>query len=230
MQLGLRSSFILFTAPILLARFSAAQDEPQKPDPVPSQQHQPKPTGVNPLTGLGMVSSVDYKPLTGEERWKLYYKQNFMSLGAATAVVIPAAMDHLYKQPPEWGSHNDALGKRLASRFGTAVIQGTTQAAACAALGQDPRYIRSGSSGWLRRAGHAALFSVLTYNNEGKRRFALGTVGSYYASSMATTLWFPGRYTALGDGVRDGNRQIALSALVNQVQEFWPEIRRIFRH
>jgi len=229
MQLGLRAVLLLFA---FVAAPSAirGQDEPQrKPDPVPSQQYQPKPTGVNPLTGLGMVSSVDYRPLTGDERWKLYYKQNFTSLGAAVAVVIPAGMDHLYKQPPEWGSHNDALGKRLASRFGTAVIQGTTQAAACAALGQDPRYIRSSSSGWLRRAGHAALFSVLTYNNEGKRRFALGTVGSYYASSMATTLWFPGRYTALGDGVRDGNRQIALSALVNEVQEFWPEIRRIFR-
>lgn len=229
MRLGFQVALLLYA---IIAAPSAlrGQDEPQqKPDPVPSKQYQPKPTGVNPLTGLGMVSSVDYKPLNGHERWKLYYKQNFMSLGAATAVVVPAAMDHLYKQPPEWGSHNDALGKRLASRFGTAVIQGTTQAAACAALGQDPRYIRSASSGWLRRSGHAILFSVLTYNKEGKRRFALGTLGSYYASSMASTAWFPERYTALGDGVRDANRQIVLSMLVNQVQEFWPEIRRIFR-
>jgi hypothetical protein len=37
-------------------------------------------------------------------------------------------------------------------------------------------------------------------------------------------------YKALGDGVRDGNRQVILAGLVNQFQEFWPEIKRyVFR-
>jgi hypothetical protein len=106
------------------------------------------------------------------------------------------------------------------------VIQGTVQSAGAAALGQDPRYIRSSDSRFLPRIGHAFVFSIITYNNEGKNRLALANLGSYYASSMLTNYWYPGRYTALGDGVRDGNRQVILAGLVNEFQEFWPEIRR----
>jgi hypothetical protein len=187
------------------------------------------PSWINPVTGLGSVSSTHYEPLTGSERRHLYLKQNFTSIGAATAVMVPSIFDQLGKQPPEWGSSAEGFSKRLASRFGTAVVQGSVQAAGCAVLGQDPRYIRSSSTGVARRAGHALLFTFLTYNEAGRPRPALATLGSYYASSMATTLWLPGRYTPLGDGVRDGTRQVLFGALVNQVQEFWPEIRRILR-
>jgi len=67
------------------------------------------------------------------------------------------------------------------------------------------------------------LFSLLTFNNDGKPRPAVATLGSYYASSMIATSWMPSRYTALGDGVRDGNRQVIMGSLANLVQEFWPE-------
>jgi hypothetical protein len=184
-------------------------------------------TEINPITGVGAVSPANYQALTGEDRWRLYFKQNFTTVGAYLGMFMGSVLDQVGNQPPEWGKGISGYGQRLVSRFGSGVIQGTIQASACAALGQDPRYIRSESEhAWLR-IGHALLYSVLTYNKEGKTRLAAATLGSYYSSSMIATSWLPSRYTPLGDGIRDGNRQVILAGASNLIQEFWPEVRKI---
>lgn len=182
---------------------------------------------INPITGVGTVSAANYQALTGEDRWRLYFKQNFTTVGAYLGMFMGSVLDQVGNQPPEWGRGISGYGQRLVSRFGSGVVQGTIQASACAVAGQDPRYIRSASEHTWSRAGHALLYSVLTYNNEGKTRLAAATLGSYYSSSMIATVWLPSRYTPLGDGVRDGNRQVILAGLSNLVQEFWPEVRKI---
>src|SRR5258706_10469805 len=182
---------------------------------------------INPITGVGTVSAVDYQALAGAQRWHLYFRQNFTTVGAYLGIFMGSVLDQLGNQPPEWGQGISGYGERLVSRFGSGIVQGTIQASACALVKQDPRYIRSGSERPWPRAVHALLYSVLTYNNEGKPRLAVATVGSYYSSSMIATTWLPTRYSPLGDGVRDGNRQVILASLSNLVQEFWPEIRKI---
>jgi len=188
-----------------------------------------KELGINPLTGTGSVSGISYSPLTNKQRWQLYLNQNFRTTGAYLGMFASSLIDHVQDSPPEWGDGAEGYGKRLASRFGTNVIQGTVQAAGCAALGFDPRYVRSKSTGTLSRTGHALLYTFVTLNNEGKPRPSVATLGSYYASGMMSVLWLPQRYTALGDGIRDGNRQVIYSGLFNVVQEFWPEVKRLFR-
>ena len=198
--------------------------------PAPASPNDKDATSVNAITGLGMVSSIDYKPLTRHQRWEFYINQNFTSVGSYFGPVVSSIIDQSSGQPPEWGGGFEGYGKRLGSRIGTGVIQGTVQSAGAAALGQEPRYIRSADSGVFHRIGHAFVYTLITYNNEGKKRPALATLSSYYVSSMLTNAWYPDRYTALGDGVRDGNRQVILAGLINQFQEFWPEIRRyVFR-
>ncbi len=202
-------------------------------DPGGPVQHPPAPapeqkaaTSVNVFTGMGMVSSDHYQPLTRRQRWDYYVNQNFTSVGSYFGPVLSSIIDQSNGQPPEWGGGMGGYGKRLASRFGTGVIQGSVQSAGTTILKQDPRYIRSSDQRILRRIGHAFIYTIITYNDSGQNRLAIATLGSYYASSMLTNYWYPGRYTALGDGVRDGNRQVILAGLLNQFQEFWPEIRR----
>ncbi len=211
-----------------------AQDSPEKPAAGPAlapnpQQTAKDATSVNIFTGLGTTSGEGYKPLTGKQRWQYYINQNFFSVGAFLGPVLSAGLDQVSDEPPEGGGGVKGYSERLASRLGTGIIQGSTQSLGCAILGQEPRYIRSSDEGVFHRIGHAFVFSLITYNKEGKKRIAFATLGSYYVSSVATDAWFPERYTALGDGIRDGNRQVILSGFVNQFQEFWPEIRRLFR-
>jgi hypothetical protein len=186
-------------------------------------------TKINIFTGIGRVSKDGYKPLTGKERWHLYLNQTFVPPEAYFGALWSSLVDHISHDPPEWGQGMAGYGLRLASRFGTNVVQNSILAVGAATLHEEPRYISSSSKGFFHRSGHALLFTVVTYNNRVKTTPAIASVGSIYAASMITTLWMPKRYTMLGDGVRDANLQLAFSGMSNVVEEFWPEIKKVFK-
>lgn len=190
-----------------------------------------QPFNVNPLTGLTSVSATNYHPLTGKERWKLYWKQNFASAGAYVGPFLTAlALDQTGNSPPAWGGGFEGFGRRLGSRIATAIVQGTFQASLAAALHEDVRYIASGQKGFKRRVRHAIAFSFLTYNNQGHTTLNISNLTSYYAATAVSTTWIPiggskVRYTLI-----NGTEQVALSVPINFVQEFWPEIiHKVFR-
>ena len=190
-----------------------------------------QPLNVNPLTGLTSVSATNYRPLTGEERWKLYWKQNFVSAGAYVGPFFTAlALDQTSNSPAAWGGGFEGFGKRLGSRIATAVLQGTFQASLAEVLHEDVRYIASGQKGLKRRVRHAILFSFLTFNNQGHTTLNIANLTSYYAATAVSTTWMPiggskARFTLI-----NGTEQIGLSVPINIVQEFWPEIvHKVFR-
>jgi hypothetical protein len=192
-------------------------------------QKKDDPTKINIFTGIGHVSEDGYKPLTGKERWHLYLNQTFAPPQAYFGVLWSSLLDHIGNVPPEWGQGMAGYGLRLTSRFGTNVVQNSILAVGAATLHEEPRYISSSSKGFFHRSGHALLFTVVTYNNGSKKTPAVAGVGSIYAASMITSLWMPKRYTMLGDGVRDANLQLAYVGMFNLVEEFWPEIRKVFK-
>jgi hypothetical protein len=117
-------------------------------------------------------------------------------------------------------------GRRLGSRLGGSLIQGTFQAPVAALLGEDTRYILSNRHTFKGRAGHALLYGFVTYNNQGHTTLNAANLGGYFAASAASTLWLPGERNVALYTLTDGSRQAGLGALVNLLQEFWPEIHR----
>ncbi|MFN8007428.1 MAG: hypothetical protein U0V70_10465 [Terriglobia bacterium] len=182
---------------------------------------------VNPLTGLVSTSSTNYKPLTPEQRWKLYFKQNYWSVGAFLGPIATSLLiDQTTGQPPEWGGGIGGYGRRLASRLGTGIVQGSFQAPVAALLKEDTRYISSGSGGIGPRMKHVFIYSFITYNNQGRKTLNIANLGGYYASSAASTLWLPQKESVGLYTLTDGSKQMGLSILVNMIQEFWPDIRQ----
>lgn len=186
---------------------------------------------VNPLTGMAVASSSNYTPLTGRERWKLYLEMTYASAGPYLSPVVNAlALDQANGTPRQWGGGFPGFGRRLASRVGNAVLQGTFQAPLAALFHEDVRYIPSNHHSFQRRALHAVLYSFLTYNNKGHPTLNIANLTAYYASTAVTTAWLPGIGNAARYTFVNSSEQIALSFPLNVVQEFWPEIRRsIFR-
>jgi hypothetical protein len=107
-----------------------------------------------------------------------------------------------------------------------AVVQGTLQAAAAAALHEDVRYISSGQTGLKKRALHAIVFSFVTYDNRGRTELNIANLSSYYASAAISTTWIPGRNNVALHTLTNGTEQMGLSVPINLLQEFWPEIRQ----
>ena len=180
---------------------------------------------VNPLTGLVSASASDYKPLTAHQRWQLYFKQNYWSVGAFLGPIVSALLvDQTTGEPEEWGGGFGGYGRRLGSRLGTGIVQGSFQAPVAALLGEDTRYISSGQEGFKSRLKHVVQFSFITYNKQGHKTLNIANIGGFYASSAASTLWLPQKQSVGIYTLSDGSKQAGLTILINMIQEFWPDI------
>lgn len=200
---------------------SQADDDP--PPSVTARERER--LAVNPVTGLVTSSAINYEPLTGRERWKVYWKQNFFSIGAYFGPVFTAlVLDQTTNSPPEWGGGLRGYGLRVASRTAGGMIQGTIQAPIAALLHEDVRYISSSQHGAKHRVLHAVEYSFLTYNEQGHPTLNIANLAAYYASTEISTAWLPDKRGGWGYTFSNGSEQIALSVPVNLLQEFWPEI------
>ena len=186
---------------------------------------------VNPITGLAVAPGASYRPLTGSERWKLYLRMTYASAGPYFSPIVNALLlDQDNGTPRQWGGGFPGFGRRLASRAGNAVLQGTFQAPLAAVLHEDVRYIPTTHRSFHRRALHAILYSFLTYNDKGHPTLNVANLTAFYASTAVTTAWLPGIQNPARYTFANASEQVALSFPLNVVQEFWPEIRRcIFR-
>ncbi len=175
------------------------------------------------------LTSSNFKPLTGEQRWRRYWKDTVFSPGLFFAAAGAASGSQLGHDPPEWGQGTEGYARRTASLLGLFTIQETVTQSGAAALHYDPRYFHCECHGFVRRASHAVLWTFLTKNDRGETRFNLPAVAGAYGSGMISMYWYPARYNPLSDGVRVGNQQIAYDLGVNLIREFSPELKRAFR-
>ena len=181
---------------------------------------------INPITGLAGTSESGYSPLTGSERWKLYFRMNYWSVGAFFSPVMTALLlDQTTGSPTQWGRGFHGFGRRVASRVGNAVLQGTFQAPLAAILHEDVRYIPTSHRSFQRRAMHAILYSFLTYNDKGHPTLNIANLTAFYTATAVSTAWLPSIQNVARYTFSNASEQIALSFPLNVVQEFWPEIR-----
>jgi hypothetical protein len=202
----------------------------QKSQPAAGESEKER-LAVNPVTGLAILSAAHYVPLTGKERWKLYWKQNYVSMGAYFGPVLTSlVLDQATNSPKQWGEGLGGYGRRLASRTGGAIIQGTVQATAAAILQEDVRYIPSEREGGARRVLHAIAYSFLTYNRVGHPTVNVPNLSGYFASAAISTRWLPGQRGVARYALTNGSEQIGLGVAVNLLQEFWFEVTNTVKH
>src|SRR5262249_18890757 len=171
-----------------------ASPKPDEPPSVPSAADKAKEAlAVNPATGRTVSPASNYIPLTGKQRWRLYWKQNFHSAGAYTRPIFFAlVIDQATNSPAAWGDGFGGFGRRLGSRIASNIVQGTIRAPIAALLHEDIRYI-SNQRG-KRRLLHAIEYSFLTYNNRGRPTLNIAKLAGYYSSTAISTAWRPGHY------------------------------------
>jgi len=186
-------------------------------------------TGVNFASGKGTVSEDDYHPLTGKERWEYYFRATYWSPAAVFGAAGPALGAQIGNFPPEWGGGIKGYSRRLASEFGNNIITNSIQSGLAALIKHEPRYVRSAKKGVLKRTGHALAFVFVTYNDEGKVRPAIANLVADYGGAFAQIAWYPRRYTVRGDGVRFGNLALGFNFIANLINEFTPDIKRVFK-
>jgi len=168
-----------------------------------------------------------YQPLTGKERWSLYWRETFWSPGAFFRTAGPGLGTHLRNDPPEWGQGAAGYSRRFANRFGRFALQESYEAAGAALLQHEVRYRHSGRSGFLPRAAYALTASFVTYDGSGRRVPHISRVGSAFAAQFTGNLWMPSGYRDTSSALRGVGMELGIGSAFHLIREFAPELKRL---
>jgi hypothetical protein len=171
---------------------------------------------------------IDWKPVTSEQRWKIYRDKTFANPGAYFRAFGAASGDQLNDRPRSWPQGLEGYSQRVGQRFVTFTLQDSVEAGLSAASGYEPRYVRCRCTGTGARIGYAFKMNFLTLNREGKQVFNWPKFAGAYSAGMASTTWVKD-YKWSAEGLQAGNSQLYFGALFNLVREFGPELKRVFK-
>ena len=93
-------------------------------------------------------------------------------------------------------------------------------------LHQDPRYYRSGDTGFWRRAVHAFRGTILTRTDSGGETLSTWRLGSDYGAAFLSNEWYPARLNTVRLGALQGSLRFGFDFASNLGSEFWPDIKR----
>ena len=128
--------------------------------------------------------------------------------------------------PEEWGQGARGYGRRFASTAGTSAIRETLAFGLDSTLHQDPRYFRSLSRGFWRRAAHALRGTILTPTDRGGETLSAWRLGSAYGAAFLSNQWYPDRLNTFGRCMTRGSLGIGVDFATNLASEFWPDLKR----
>jgi len=217
----MRRLFIL----TLCAAFSSclsAQASEDVPTPAPAAPSVSD-SATKPSMLWGTVIARDqFKPLTGEQRWGLYWRQTYWTPGPYFAAFGIAAADQRNNQPYEWGQGFDAYMKRAGNQFARSAIQDSIEAAGAAALKQDVRYVKCRCTGVFKRTAYAIGVNFVTLNEKGNFVPAYARYAGAIAAPYIANTWMPAGYRNWNTSLRDGGLQLAFNSAFNVIREFIP--------
>jgi len=180
-----------------------------------------------PAAADDVLTSANYKPLTGKGRAAFFVSDTLLSPLTYAAAVGGGAIQQLSDSPPEWNQGVEGYAKRSGSVFGIVLMQNSIEQTSAAVMGYEPRYIHCGCNGFLKRTGHVVVWSIITKNNAGANRLNFPMLAGAYGSAMlATQAWYPDRFDPLKDGFRLGTQELPFRVGANWLREFSPELKR----
>jgi hypothetical protein len=209
--LGITPAACLFALLICPATRSAAQPADNK-QPAASTVVQPPPERL----------VTPEPPRTFKERFDDYRSSTF-SPWALFTPSVSAGISQARDFPPEWKQGAEGFGKRVASGYGSVVIENTISLGVSAWDHEDLRYPLSTypKSSILKRAGHAISYTFVPLKEGGGgRRFGWSRlIGATGAGFVANT-WYPAKRSDMTNALYLGSVNLAGDLGVNLLKEF----------
>jgi hypothetical protein len=160
--------------------------------------------------------------------WKSKLRFHAASTYGPKAIVGFAAyagVSHGINSPEEWGRGSAAYGKRVASAAGSSAIRGVLAFGLDSTTHQDPRFYRSGRTGFWSRTGSALRGTILTRTDRGGETLSTWRIGSAYGAAFLSNQWYPDRLQTVRHGFSRGSLTLGFDLLRNVVSEFWPDLK-----
>jgi len=174
-----------------------------------------------PVTGFGQTPD----PLTVTGKLQFHAEMAYAPISLVGLAVYAAALQE-DRAPEEWREGGEGYGERVASVAAWAGIHGALAFGLDSTLHQDPRYFRSGGTGFWRRSGHALRGTLFTRTDRGGETLSTWRIGSAYGAAFLSNQWYPDRVNTVRLGFIQGSVTLGLDLAGNLGKEFWPDIKR----
>jgi len=168
-------------------------------------------------------------PFSIKDKLVFHAKQAYAP-GIVVGIAAIAGYQQLINMPGEWGQGGEGYGHRFGSVLAISGIRGTLSFGLDTMLHEDPRYYRSESKNFFRRAAHAVTGTILTRTDSGAGTLSMWRLGGDYGAAFLSDTWYPGRLDTPRHAVVEGSLIMALDLAGNLGAEFWPDIRKKVFH
>ena len=165
------------------------------------------------------LASAQPGSLTFGDRFRIYRHSIFRPY-TLIGPALGAGIGQWEDVPPQWGPGAEGYARRVASGVGRHVIAETIRFAVAAADGEDPRYHRSGETGFWHRAQHAIVETFTSETSNGARIPAFSRFAGTYGAAFVSNVWYPAPYATTGWALRRGSTALGSSVGFHLFEEF----------
>jgi hypothetical protein len=176
---------------------------------------------------------VEAGPSTAITAWQRlgWFDQKTFGVSNLAGSLPGAAWQTMFDRPREAGPHWEGFAERYGVSVSTNAVSNSIEAGVGAIWGEDPRYLRDGSTvPFKSRLGHVALWTVEAPNRNGELRPAYARFIGISSSSFISNAW---REPSDTDAEHSLGR-IGFGLLgrmgSNAFDEFWPDTKRKLFH
>src|SRR5688572_26431935 len=173
--------------------------------------------------------SESFAPLTTEERVRYHYVNRLVGPWSLMTAGYASAMDASQDDPLEWDGRGDAYARRFSARIATRFVRNSIRLGIESFTHEDPRFFRSGETGFRQRTKIVLLQSVRARKEGGGTTFAYGRVIGAFAAAQISQLWYPGSRDGFRENLQRGGMVLVADLGTRMLREFWPEVRRALR-
>ncbi len=172
------------------------------------------------------MTAAAYVPITDQERVQSYIRA-LVSPAALFGAALSAGVGQWRDVPPEWHQGAAGYGSRFASSLAEHVVQESILSGTAAVLSEDPRYIRSGGSGFRPRFKYALAETVMAQSREGRRRVSWSKIGALAGGAFLSRRWQPPSTAHPRSGLTSLAASAGAAAGFNVAHEFLPRLFRL---
>jgi hypothetical protein len=212
------------------------QDEKKPDEPKPKTSIERETGTVNErifevMPNYGTVrNSNDLPPMTTGQKYRIATAQVFDYFAFPFNAAL-AGIGQAQNSPKSWGQGWGAYGKRFGATFAdNSISTYMTTAIFPSLLKEDPRYYRMAEGRTAKRLWHPVERLFVTRTDSGTDRFnASETIGNSLAAGLSN-FYHAREDRTVGRNFSTLGMLFMWDGLSNELKEFWPDIRRKFRH
>ena len=168
-------------------------------------------------------------PLAVEDKFTIYLKRTYGPDAFLKSAAI-SGINQARNRPVEWGRGWEGYGDRFASSMGQRAVANTISFGVGALRGEDPRYFPSEQTRTSARIKSALAQTFVVHTDNGGRTVAIGRVAGALGGGFVSRTWQPEGYGIIRRGFQSGALSLASGAVSNIFREFWPGVKKRFRH